>query len=100
MSRLIRNVDPVGSDCCLTPVMLTVPVVIVDYPGSDCLWYSEVMDVSAADRMVYAMMRSLDAEAYRVDVKIVLPSASDVRSATADLDQLSSEPARVRLRID
>lgn len=97
MSKIISNVDPIGHDYCFTPVVVDVPLVIVDYEDLDCLWYPDVMDKSTADRMAYSIMRSLNAEAFRVDVKIVLPSATDIRAVTADLDRLSSEPVRVKL---
>ena len=99
MDRVIPNTDPVGSDRCLTPLVVSVPFVIVDN-GIDCQWFQQAMDSSSADRMEFAMVQSMGAEAFRVDIKVILPAASDVRSVTADLDHLVSEPVRVILRAD
>ena len=93
MEYLIPNAEPVGSDCCLTPLLVTVPMLIIDN-GCECQWYTEVMDSSSADRTAFSMMQSMGAEAFRIDIKLILPSASDVRSVTADLDQLVSHPVR------
>ncbi|MEM8669356.1 MAG: hypothetical protein AAGG48_17665 [Planctomycetota bacterium] len=97
MSRSIPNEAPVGNDYCLTPVMVKIPLIIVDYDGADCLWYPEVMDRSAADRMSFGMMRGSVAEAFRLEASVILPAASDVRAITADLDRLTSKPVRLEL---
>lgn len=97
MSASIPNIDPVGNDCCLTPIVVEVPFVLVEHPDSDCFWYPEVMDEAAAGRMAFGMMRSLSVEAYRVGVKVILPAASDIRAVTADLDRLKSDPVRASL---
>lgn len=37
MKRIVPNKAPVGNDDCLTPVIVKVPLIIVDYDGADCL---------------------------------------------------------------
>ena len=56
------------------------------------------MDESTAKRTMFALMQSLDVEAFRVDVQVVLPAANDVRATTVELDQLVSEPVRAILK--
>ena len=99
MRRVIPNTDPVGNDLCLSPIAVNVPMVIVDN-GCECFWYHDTMDRSSADRMTFAMRHSLGAEAFRVDIKMIVPAASDIRAATAELDELACDPLRVILRID
>ena len=99
MSRIIPNWDKVGNDCCLSPMELDIPMIIVDN-GGHCFWFHQPLDQSAADQMVFALMNSTGVEAFRVDAKVVLPSATDVRAATDRLDLVQSDPVRVTLRAD
>ncbi len=99
MSRWIPNRKPVGNDYCLCPVELDVPIVIIDN-GGDCFWFHEPMDVSSAERLAFGIMNGLSSEAYRIDVKLILPSASDVRAVTAELHRVQSDPLRVKLRAE
>lgn len=97
MSRLIPNAGPPGSDCCLQPVELVVPVVIVDN-GNDCFWYPEPMDPAAADRLAFAIAHGDIADVHCVNIPLILPSAHEVRAAVQDLGQLQSDLVRVQLR--
>ena len=97
MSRLIPNNKPVGNDYCLCAVELDVPIVIVDN-GGHCFWFHEPMDASTAERLAFNIMNGQSAEAYRIDVKLILPAASDVRASAAELHCVQSDPVRVKLR--
>ncbi len=97
MIRFLPNLDPVGSDMCLSPVEVEASVVIVDN-GVDCLWYPGAMDPITADGIAFAIMQGSNAEAFRVDLKLILPSASELRAEFGDLDQVVCEPVRARLR--
>ena len=99
MSRSIPNRKPVGSDYCLCPVEFAVPFIIVDH-GGDCFWFHEPMDVSSAERLAFGIMNGFSAEAYRIDVKLILPAASDVRAVTDELRSVQSDPVRVKLRAE
>ncbi len=97
MRRLIPNFEQVGNDCCLSPVEVDAAVLIIDN-GIDCIWYPGAMDLIAADRLAFAIMHSGNVEAFRLDVKLILPSASDLRSEIDALDHLVSDPIRAKLR--
>ena len=96
MSRSIPNVDQTGNDLSLSPVEVTASVVIVDN-GTDCLWYPSVMDPVTADRFAFSLTRNTSTDAFKVDIKIILPSASELRSEVAELEQLLSDPVRANL---
>ena len=99
MSRLIPNSDSVGNDSCLTPVEVRVPFIIVDN-GNDCFWFHEPMDPSAAQRLAFSISQSAHAEAFSIDVRLVLPAACDIRAATSELDCISSQPVRAILQVN
>jgi len=99
MSLLIPNTRPVDSDLCSCPVELELSVIMVDN-GGDCFWFHGPMDRPSAKRMAFAIMNGMVAEAYRVDIKLILPAACDVRAVTAKLDCLQSDPVRIILRVD
>ena len=73
--------------------------IIVDN-GIDCFWYHEALDRSLADRLVFSKLNGGTAEAFCVELRLVLPAADDVRAATAELDQLRSDSVRVKLRVE
>lgn len=98
MSYLIPNNGPVGRDVCDSPQELEVPLVIVDN-GKDCFWYHDAMDTAVAERMAFVLMHGTDCEAYRVNVRLILPAASDVRTAASELASLHSDQHRVQLRV-
>ncbi len=97
MSCFVPNFEPVGNDFCLSPVEVDAAVVIVDN-GIDCFWYHRAMDPDTADRLAFAIMHGSNAEAFRVDVKLILPAANDLRAELDALDRLVSDPIRARLR--
>ena len=96
MIRFLPNLDPIGSDISLSPLEVTASVVIVDN-GIDCLWYPGVMDPPTADRLAFTIMQGSSVEAFRVDLKLILPSATELRAETSELDQLVGEPLRAKL---
>src|SRR5690554_2140872 len=95
--KLIPNSDPVGTDTVLTPVVVNVPLILLDN-GTDFLWYPEAMDASAADRIMAMSMAGGTVAAYRVTVPIVLPAAQEIESATAAPERLVCEPVRIQMR--
>ena len=98
MSRFFFNLNPTGNDHCLSPVEVNTSAVILDN-GIDCIWYPAAMDALTADRLTFAILHgSQKAEAFRVDFKLILPRACDLRSEFTSLDQLVSDPIRVNLR--
>ena len=97
MGHVIPNSDPVDNDCCLTPIVVDVPLLLISR-GDDCYWFHETMDKSTAKRTLFTIMQSLDVEAFRVNVKVILPAASDIRAVTAELGELTSKPVRVILK--
>ena len=97
MDRAIPNTDRVGTDCCLTPIIVDVPLLLI-CRGEECYWFNETMDESTAKRTAFALMQSLDVETFRVNVQVILPSANDVRATTVELDRLISEPVRAILK--
>ncbi len=92
---LIPNVDPVGRDVAATPVVVNVPLILLDN-GTDFLWYPEAMDASTADRIV--AMSPSNMIAYRVTVPLILPAAQHIESATAMPELLICKPIRVQMR--
>lgn len=101
MSRLIPNSRTAGPDSCTDPVELVVPTIIVNNDGGDCFWYHNALDGSSADLLAFAMLLGLSSvEAYRIDLRLILPAACDVRAAVDELDDIQSDPVRIVLRVD
>ena len=99
MRRLIPNLDQVGNDLSLSPIEVTASVVIVDN-GSDCLWYPGAMNPTTTDLFAFSLTRGTSTDAFKVDIKIILPSVSELRSKVSALDQLLSDPLRAKLFAD
>ena len=91
MSRFTPDLDQVGTDLSLSPLEVTASVVIVDN-GTDWFWYPGVMDPLTADRFTFAITQGTKVEAFRLDVRLILPSAMELQSEVASIDQLVSEP--------
>ena len=78
-----------------------MPTIIVNNDGGDCFWYHDALDGSSADLLAFAMLLSLsEVEAYRIDLRLILPAACDVRAAVGELRDVQSDPLRVILRAD
>lgn len=90
----IPNVAPVGRDVALEPVVVEVPLILMDN-GTDFLWYPEAMDKSTADRIV--AMSPSNMLAYRVTVPLILPAAQHIEAATTMPELLTCKPIRVKL---
>lgn len=97
MDRVIPNTAPPGNDRALTPLSIEVPLLLVSV-GDHCYWYEETMDSSTADRTSFAMKQNFDLDTFRVNVRVIVPAASDIRAVTAGLDGLTSEPVRAILK--
>lgn len=95
MNVKIPNVAPSGFDGWKDPQTISVPFVIHE-TGELCFWYPEVMDYSAANRLVWAFSEA-GSEAFRVDAQVVLPSPESIRSVTDTLDCLRCRPIRLKL---
>ena len=94
--KKIPNIESRANDLCLDSIAVVLPLVIYDN-GVDCLWFPDALDNGSADRLVLGMTAGGKVEAVRVDLLVILPSASVVRAATAQLHMLSCEPMRLQL---
>ena len=97
MSRVIPNLDQVGNDYSLSPVEVKASVVIIDN-GTDCLWYPGATDPPTAERIAFTIRQSSNVDAFSLAMKLILPSATELRSFTSELDQLSTDPLRALIR--
>lgn len=82
MGRIIPNKDRVGSDICLSPLEVKVPMLLADN-GTDCFWFPDALDGISAQRMTFAMLHGLATEVHQVDIRLIVPAASDIRASPA-----------------
>ena len=96
MGLILPNTAAVGNDCCLTPIEVEVPFIIVDN-GHDSFWYPELLDKSSAGRMVFMMQQSNSiTDADRIDIKLI-PDATEIRTTKPNLGCIVSHPMRMEL---
>lgn len=97
----IRNTGPVGNDLVCSPLQIDVPLVLI-WRGSDLHWCPEVMDLSAARRMVETINTNPDCFAAVVSVPLIVPAAGEVSgevdAEAGEHEDLEADALRVKLR--
>lgn len=96
MKRIVPNVGPVGSDLCLDPIAINIPLMLIDN-GLDCFWYPHLLDQERAKQVEFLLGNSSENEVISLSVDLILPSAYTLCSVTRRLHSLSCDPVRATI---
>ena len=93
----VTNTDPVGTDRVCTPIVLNVPLVLIEDCSDQLWWTEEAMDYSAASQFQSTALIS-GILARIITIQLILPAADEVNATSCDLDEIAAEPVRVKLK--
>ena len=93
----VTNTDAVSTDRVCTPIALNVPLVLIEDCEDQLWWTEEVMDYSAASQLRSTALIS-GILARIITIQLILPAADEVNAVSSDLDEITAEPLRVKLK--
>ncbi len=93
----VTNTDAVGTDRVCTPIVLNVPLVLIEDCSDQLWWTEEAMDYSAASQLRSTALIS-GILARIITLQLILPAADEVNAVSSDLDEITAEPVRVKLK--